>query len=363
MEVSVKKERNSNLELLRIVLMFLIVAHHSVVNSGILEFINFGDFPIKTLFIQFWGMWGKTAINAFVLITGYFMCKSNLTFKKFLKLFLEVKFYNVIILVVFLFFGYPGGGTLKSIYKALFYGLVGVNKGFTASFLFFYLFIPFMNKLIQNLNKKEHKYLIGLLLVMYTITSTFFFNGSVFSYIGWYMTLYFVASYIRLYPNKITESFKICLNVLLISVLLSLASIVCIDVLGNILNKQGPYYYFFLADSNKILAFIVGLFTFLTFKNMNIKQSKIINKISSTTFGILLIHANSDAMRQWLWKDIFGVNQLFDSSLFIVIFKLFIICLIIFIVCSILDYLRIIFIEKPFFKWFDSFMIKRKVES
>ena len=25
------------------------------------------------------GIWGKTAINAYVLITGYFMCKSQMT--------------------------------------------------------------------------------------------------------------------------------------------------------------------------------------------------------------------------------------------------------------------------------------------
>ena len=33
----IKKNRNSNLELYRIIVMLLIVAHHSVVNSGILN--------------------------------------------------------------------------------------------------------------------------------------------------------------------------------------------------------------------------------------------------------------------------------------------------------------------------------------
>ena len=87
-------KRQSNIELLRIVSMFLVVAHHYVVNSGVNELFDFSK-PVSanTLFLQWWGMWGKTAINAFVLITGYFMCRSRLTIRKMLKLYLEVQFY------------------------------------------------------------------------------------------------------------------------------------------------------------------------------------------------------------------------------------------------------------------------------
>lgn len=42
------------------------------------------------------GGWGKTTINAYVLITGYFMCKSQMTWRKLAKLVLEIKFYDVI---------------------------------------------------------------------------------------------------------------------------------------------------------------------------------------------------------------------------------------------------------------------------
>lgn len=35
-------------------------------------------------------MWRWTGIDCFVLITGYFMCKSHITLRKYLKLLLEV---------------------------------------------------------------------------------------------------------------------------------------------------------------------------------------------------------------------------------------------------------------------------------
>lgn len=71
---------------MRIVLMLVIIAHHLVVNSGLIDAIAPGAFDAKTLFVVLFGMWGKAAINAFVMITGYFMCTSQLTRRKMLKL-------------------------------------------------------------------------------------------------------------------------------------------------------------------------------------------------------------------------------------------------------------------------------------
>ena len=99
---STTQGRNSNLELLRIILMLLIVAHHFVVNSGITEVYDLKGSPVNTLFLELWGMWGKTAINVFVLISGYFMCTSKLTWKRFLKIVMEVKFYHIVMFSILL---------------------------------------------------------------------------------------------------------------------------------------------------------------------------------------------------------------------------------------------------------------------
>ena len=97
MEVSDKSNlcagmRSSNIELLRIVAMLAIVAHHYVVNSTVWEMFDPVRPTVNSIFLQLWGMWGKTAINVFVLITGYFMCQSRLTAKRYLKIFLQIIF-------------------------------------------------------------------------------------------------------------------------------------------------------------------------------------------------------------------------------------------------------------------------------
>ena len=114
---SSRKERNSNLELYRIIVMLLIVAHHYVVNSGLMSVMKEEPLHIQSIFLYLFGMWGKTGINCFVMITGYFMCKSHISLRKFMKLLFEIYFYNLIITGTFLLTGYcsPSFSTVFSV--------------------------------------------------------------------------------------------------------------------------------------------------------------------------------------------------------------------------------------------------------
>lgn len=78
-----KKPRNSNLELYRIIVMLLIIAHHYVVNSGLYEAIREAPMTASSSAMLLFGAWGKTGINCFVLITGYFMCKSTFSWENY----------------------------------------------------------------------------------------------------------------------------------------------------------------------------------------------------------------------------------------------------------------------------------------
>ncbi len=299
------KVRESNLEILRIIAMLSIIAHHFVVNSGIQSMYDYSNITCNMVFLQLWGMWGKTAINVFVLITGYFMCTSKLTWQRFSKMYFQAKFYKIIFFLIFVFAGYQTI-TAKSLFMLLFGYLYSAGNGFTGSFFAFYLFIPFLNALIEKLDKAGLQKLLMLMLLYFTVASTFFFNSSFFCEPFWYMTLYCLAAYIRLYPNQWTESRKVAGIWLIVSVCLAYASVLIVDFVGMRIGFSS--FYHMVADSNKLLAVAVGVSIFLFFKNSKIKYSKFINAVASTTFGVLLIHANSNEMRQWLWKDLLKLN-------------------------------------------------------
>ena len=352
-KTGLKKERSSNLELLRIIAMLSIVAHHYVVNSGVTELYNINDgITSNALFMQLFGMWGKTAINAFIMISGYFMCTSKLTVKRFGKVYLEAKFYSVIIYIILLIIGYETI-SVGRVFLLIFGYLCNINDGFTPSFLAFYLFIPFYNALINALDRKKHLQLICFALIVYTVSSTFMFNSVVFNYIGWYIVIYFVAAYIRLYPSKWMNENKKCVPVLLGLVIMSYLSVIVVDFLGMRFGFDDAYYM--VSDSNKIFAFLIGVFSFLTFKNLKIKNSKFINTVASTTFGVLCIHASSAAMRQMLWHDIVDTRGHYSLALPQLILYSFVVIIIVFTVCSVIDIIRIRFIEKPLFKWLDKY--------
>lgn len=116
------KERYSNLELYRIIVMLLIVAHHYVVNSGLGDVMIKESLSAHSIFFYLFGAWGKTGINCFLMITGYFMCKSQITWRKFLKLLFEVEFYKITIYAIFVLSGYETFsvlGCIKSIIPML----------------------------------------------------------------------------------------------------------------------------------------------------------------------------------------------------------------------------------------------------
>lgn len=337
------KRRDSNLELFRIILMLMIIMHHYVVNSGLFPLLldSRGSFNSDLLLVL--AAWGKTGINCFLLITGYFMCKSQITVEKFLKLFAEVAFYTIICNALFFVTGYVPFtiGNLLS-------GFIGpdISHSFSKTFLLFFLTIPFWNILVHNMSQKQHLFLLSFLMFWYTLLPTL--NGRfnvAFNYVTWFGVIYLLAAYIRLYPMKWMSNNKIC--GLLSAILIGIG---CLTVL------YGRSVYFHVADSNKLLAVGVAVSTFLFFKNLQVPYNPVINWFGQSIFGVLLIHANSDYMRQWLWYDTLN-NAAMLSSPWLWIHVLGSVVGI-FVICSLIDHLRIRFLEKPFFTEFHSLFEK-----
>ena len=341
------KLRNSNLELLRIILMFSVVMHHLVLASGLEQYYDLSNNTLNTILLQFAGAWGKTAINAYVLITGYFMCKSKLTWEKVLKLVLEIKFYEIVFYGVLVLTGYLPFSPM-GVFKLVFSIGMNVNHSFTASFVAFYLFIPFFNKLINCLDKKEFQRLLVLLLIVFTGIGTFLSNFAVFSHLAWYSVLYFIAAYIRNYPSDWTESRRLNKYLFWISFGFAYISIVMLDFI-NIKFGIDINCYYLIMNSHKILALLISLFIFLWFKNIEIPYNRWINLVASTTFGVLLIHTNHEAMNKLIWNDCLHVTDIIEYNPIALIAYVFMGTAVVFIVCMLIDLVRINAFETPFF--------------
>lgn len=351
------KQRNSNLELYRIIVMLLIVAHHYVVNSGLMEEMAKEPLSSRSLFFYIFGMWGKTGINCFVMITGYFMCKSQITIRKFLKLLLQIEFYNFIIYVIFALSGYHPIESFNELLM-VFLPVKSIADGFTSCFLVFYLFIPFLNILIRNLTKRQHQLLVLLCLFTYTLMGTFARFHVTMNYVSWFCVLYFIASYIRIYgffPQISTAKWG---GISCVLMLLSILSVFFMAYKIKFGLANNPYKY--VSDSNTFLTVATGVSLFMTFKDLKMKYNKWINTIAASTFGVLLIHANSDTMRQWLWRDTLHIIEKYYTSDACLNAVIAVMC--VFFICIIIDYVRIHTIEKWSFKVIDKYLFKHHLQ-
>ncbi len=261
-----------------------------------------------------------------------------------MKLISEVLFYRIIIGSVFWITGYEQFSMTECIKTIL--PVTKISDGFTGAFLIFYLFIPFINIIIKNMNEKQHVLLIALCVFTYTVFGTF--SRITFNYVSWFTVLYFISSYIRLYPKKIFSEKKIWTAAMFCSVLLSVCSVAVMTYVKYKYNKGYPYY--FVQDSNTFLALASGVSCFMFFKNIKVKYSRVINAFGASTFGVLLIHASNDSMRRWLWTDILNNTEVYSHSWMYLHAVGSVIG--IFVICSLADMLRIRFPEKWFFNAF-----------
>lgn len=337
-----RQARNSNLELYRIVVMLLIVAHHYICNSSAFSTLCELPFSPTSLMLFIFGGWGKTGINCFVLITGYFMCTSSFSLKKLLKLYLQIAFYGLVIYGIFCVSSHENF-SIKQIVARIF-PISSITNNFTDCFLLFYLFIPFLNILVHHLTRRQHALLLILLVFIYCVLPSTPFIKISFNYIEWFIVLYVISSFLRFYGKDLKISHTQWGMLSLISVVLSSVSIALLLYLWKRGYMQQGFYYL-VTDSNKPLPLLTAVTSFMWFKDIRMKHNSFINAIGACTFGVLLIHANSSAMRQWLWEEMVETsNHIFPEwapSIGYAVISV----LLVFSICSLIEYLRLTLVE------------------
>ena len=93
-------QRSSNIELLRILAMFLVLVHHAnILSIGIPSWAECVSAPGNTFFRFFIQSLAIVAVDVFVLISGWFGIKPSL--KKLLALLFQVFFFTLTIPLVF----------------------------------------------------------------------------------------------------------------------------------------------------------------------------------------------------------------------------------------------------------------------
>jgi len=332
-----KSSRNSNIELLRIVGLFLIVLGHFAWQTNW----NFNHTGI-VLEVMVRSLWigGKLGVNLFVLISGYFLIKSKFKAKSFIRTWLMAYFYAVVVYVFSLVSGI-NHFDLKQLLKSVFFVQFGYLNWFVTAYLIMYLLIPFINVLLKRLTHKQFLTLLSVLLLL-SINRTLFHNLSIGTNGNdamWLIIVYCFGAYIRVYETRLKSlKPKFYYFSTLFWLFLAIASVFLITVFQKLKvfpNEKRLYGWFIDGFSPIQLLLAVSIFVSILYIKPYNRQ--FINKIASTTFAIYLIHANL-LIVDWLWNSLIRGFQ-YQQSYFVIIYGL-LVSIAVFVICSGIDIVR-----------------------
>jgi hypothetical protein len=253
------------------------------------------------------------------------MVNKNFRLSRILKIVFETFFYSIVIYFIFLIFG----GVAFS-FKDLIYNMFPIyfNKyWFVTAYMILLILSPAINIVIKNLNKKTHLTIVSVLFFIMVITPYIhrilfnsFYSFKYLNQIFWFLELYLIAGYIKIYGVS-TNKFWLIISILLVSAFQIVFSLMSGYEIGHI-NALG----------NSVLSVLL----LLLFKDLKF-HSKFVNVLASTTFAVYLIHEHN-LVRNWWWNLSVG----FGFSLIGNYILTFFICVpITFVLCSIIDLIRI----------------------
>ncbi|MGN1234568.1 MAG: acyltransferase family protein, partial [Christensenellaceae bacterium] len=319
MEQIVKRQRDSNFELLRIICCLLIVFHHWSYRSGLP--IDCTVYSASRFIGEFLMFGGKIACNCFVLISGYFMIQSRFSLSKILRLWCEVFFYSVGIYLFAVVLQRESFSLLGLLYYAL---PVTMNQyWFIRAYLLLYLLVPVLNLAVNRCPRRILAITTGTLLALITFGSTLLDLLSTSSLVGgtigysvelWFIVLYFVGGYLRLYPDKFSHRSGSYFLFGGGCVLVIWASFLLFDELRK--NGIANIYTYTLMGESTITGFLCSFFFFLAFKNWKIGSCRAINFLASSSLGVYLI-SEHPLSRDRIWQRIFPSALYYDTPRFI----------------------------------------------
>ncbi len=281
----INTKRDLNIELLRIILMFLILLIHA--NAVCLPIESKNQINLFRPFIFFFiEAVTYCAVPTFILISGWYGIHA--TKKGILKFLFQCLFFTIGIYIVNLF----TRNAVVNLYSILRCFFLSTDDGywFIRSYIFLYILSPILNAFIKNASYKQYK----IILICFFLYQTFFgwsnidveFNRG-FSTI-YFIGLYLVAHYVRLY-SPIIFQYSIKRN-LIIFISLSF----CISILAYInssLSLPGPKYF---GMYSYLSPFIIlnSIYLFLIFKGIKISKNRFISIVAPSCLSVYLFHCN-----------------------------------------------------------------------
>lgn len=367
-----QKMRNSSIELLRVISMLMVVAHHFVVHNLDNAWDINGD-SSRFLIAVFAAPLGKISIVSFFAVTAWFLCEKEsgfrVSFQRVWKMELQVLFYAWGMCILFVIFDKKLLNT-STILKSLF--PVSTDLWwYVTSYILFLLLFPFLNKGLYLLGKQYHLYLCLVTIVVWGGIQGVLPNGYMdLANSVAFVWIYILISYYKWYMKSFSfgasmwiagAGFTLCLLPRFV-----FGYLPTVVSLSYPLNRVRCTAADVFSREWKLPVMMAGLGLVLVFTAFSF-NNRVINWLAKSAFSVYLI-TEYPLMRTLLWKKYFTFSSLENGALPVAI-SFVVLVFLIYLLCALVDTLRrLVFrfmIDKPanwlFKKVWDDCFLKMKI--
>lgn len=323
--MNIEKNRNSWIELLRIISMVKIITLHYLYSGmggalgGVIE-------GTANYYLAHWfESTSVCGVNVFVLITVMYSGKTRtIRIDKLIRLYGIMVFWGGLLYFISLAAGLNTPSIKEIIY--IFIPFLASRRWFVITYLLLVILIPYLNIMIDNISKRNFKILCLFQLFFFSIWSSFL-PGRLNTDCGYgiinFITLYLVGSYIMHYWKNINRGF------LILTYFLSVIGVYICSLLPYIEDRAWNYDFIFNISA--------ALSLVLLFKSFHECNCRTVNIIGGTTFSVFLLHTDF-SLADYLWKYILKCQKFYTSNYFVLHLLLSVTA--IFAFCSLLEVIR-----------------------
>lgn len=323
--------RNSSIELLRIIAMFMILAHHFIIHNGY-DVLKLPLGPERIFFQLVMQSGGTIGVVIFFSISAWFFLDREQTIKSNLKrvwiMERELLFWSLALVVFYLVFDRADLGM-----KLMANSVMPLSMGvwwYATAYAMFLALLPFLSKGLKALGREYHLALAATVLVIWGLTSFIpkmigINNG----FLGLIYLFILFSAYKWYMEPFTTRQIWLMIGTGLGFFLLYTCASITLSLLGHDME-------IYINGAWKLPVIMIGFGMFLLFDRVTF-HNRTINRIAQSAFAVYLI-TDYTASEKLLWVRLFNLQDLYQQPL--AILQILGILLAIYAVCTLLDFIR-----------------------
>ncbi|MBQ7774910.1 MAG: acyltransferase family protein [Lachnospiraceae bacterium] len=338
------KKRVVSIELLRILAMMMVVMLHYLGKGQLLPALT-GEMSLNGYVA--WGLESLSivAVNVYMLISGYFLVNSQFKPGRLVELLCQTLFYSILVSVVLMAAGIISVDslTVNRILEMIF-PVQMEHYWFISAYVIMYLFSPILSVAVKHMEQKQLRNTILGLLLFFGLSKSILpveLAMDNFGYDGlWFMCVFLVAAYIRLYGIPFFAKGK---GRAFACYLVGCAGIYVITfVVRAFYLKTGSLDHFVQTayDYNHVVNLFAAVSLFYVFLNMELstegKLAKVVYAVAPYSLGVYLLHEQLEV--RYLWPTWLGATL--EGNVVLLVLRCLLAVVTVYVVGTLVDALR-----------------------